>query len=142
MLLFFVLATQLNAQNIETYRQNYLLATEDKGICDSMIKELSDHQDQPILVAYLGAYQSIWANHVLNPISKLSTFRKGKLNIETAILKDAKNIEIRFLRYSIQKKAPKFLNYYKDLKTDRLYILNNKKMVVENSLKELIKHVN
>lgn len=140
--IFFLLAYQLSAQTIEEYRKNYMLATTDKDVCEAMIKQLTNHKNQPLHIAYLGAYQSIWANHVINPISKLSTFKKGKTNLENAISQDNNNIEIRFLRYSIQKNVPKFLNYYQALQADRIYILKNKNLVVDNSLKELIKHVN
>lgn len=139
--LLLLFSSTLFAHNIETYRKNYMRAVEDKTICKSMIEELTKHQKKPIYKAYLGAYQTIWANHAVNPLSKLNTFNKGKTNIEEAIKSDPKNIEIRFLRYSIQVKAPKFLGYHKNLDSDRLFILSNKRLVKEESLNQLIKYV-
>jgi len=140
-LMMLMFSSILFAQNIDTYRNNYMRSVEDKSICKNMIDELTKHQKKPIFKAYLGAYQTIWANHAVNPISKLNTFNKGKSNIEDAIKLDPKNIEIRFLRYSIQVKAPKFLGYHKQIETDRLFILSNKRLIKEESLNQLIKYV-
>lgn len=48
-------------------------------------------------MAYLGGLQTIWANHVFSPISKLNTFKEGKKNIEQAIKKEPENVELRFI---------------------------------------------
>jgi len=112
LIFFLLMTTNLFGQDIEKYRKNYVLAVENKSICDAMIKELTKYDNVPIYNAYLGAYETIWANHAINPISKLSTFKKGKLKLDSAIKADPKRVEIKFLRYSVQSNAPKFLGYY------------------------------
>ena len=107
-----------------------------------MIEELKNHQSESIYKAYLGAYETIWANHAWNPMSKLNTFNQGKSKIEKAVLSSPENIEIKFLRYSIQRNAPKFLNYSKDLETDKNFILKNQHLVKDESLKNLLKNLN
>lgn len=138
---FFFISNFLFSQNLDLYRKNYVSAVSDKKVCEAMIKDLKDHQHIDIYRAYLGAYQTIWANHVINPISKLNTFKKGKNNLELSIKNSPHNIEIKFLRYTIQKKAPKFLGYYENINNDRLFILSNKRTVTDNVLKELLKNV-
>lgn len=105
-----------------------------------MIDSITTTKD-PVYLAYLGAYQTIWANHVINPISKLSTFNKGKKNIENAFLLDQNNIEIRLIRYSIQNNAPKFLGYSNELIRDKNFIERNYQDVKSIELKELINSV-
>ncbi|WP_304342808.1 hypothetical protein [Chryseobacterium koreense] len=79
-----------------------------------------------VYLGYLGAYQTIWANHVFSPLEKLNTFKKGKKNIEQAIKEQPKNAELRFIRFSVQKNAPSFLGYRSNLKEDEEFIRKNR----------------
>jgi hypothetical protein len=91
-----------------------------------------------VMTAYLGGLQAIWANHVNNPISKLNTFTKGKKNIELALKKDSNNVEIRYIRLSIQKNTPAFLGYQSEIKMDQQFIEKNKHKVTSPTLKKNI----
>ena len=140
--LFLLLSPSIFSQNIENYRKNYSLAVKNKSICEAMINDLKNHSKTSLYKAYLGAYQTIWANHVINPINKLNTFQKGKRNLEASIKEDPKNIEMKYLRYTIQKNAPKFLGYHQDLEHDRIFILTNKRYVKDEKLKEFLNTIN
>jgi hypothetical protein len=92
-------------------------------------------------MGYLGGLQTIWANHVFNPINKLKTFKEGKINIEKAIKLDPDNVELRFIRLSIQKNAPSFLGYNSNINSDKEFIKSNQKTIssaiVRNNINEL-----
>lgn len=129
-----------NATDLETIRKNYELAVDDKEICEKMINELSNNSTKNSLyLAYLGAFQTIWANHVFNPISKLKTFKRGKTNIEKAINEDPNNIEIRFIRLSVQKNCPRFLGYDDNIQEDQAFLNNNKKSILSPNLSKMVK---
>lgn len=128
-------------QSLAELRSNYAKAVNDKSVCESMIKQLENNTNSPVYQAYLGAYQTIWANHVINPISKLNTFKKGKNNLEKAINLDQNQIESRYLRYSIQKNAPQFLGYSKNIKEDETFLKNNLKHVQSHELSNAIKSI-
>ena len=99
-LIFAIFSTQnfyVNSININNVRANYEVAVSDKKICKLMLSELCKNES-PVLIAYYGAYQTIWANHVYNPIEKLKTFNKGKGNIDKAIKIKTNNIEIIFIK--------------------------------------------
>lgn len=125
------------ATELETIRKNYQLAPEDKELCREMIVMLQNHDD-PVYMAYLGAFQAIWAKHVFNPIEKLETFRKGKKNIESAIEASSPNVEIRALRLSIQVNAPKFLGYSSNIEEDIEFIEANRQSIRSKTLQALI----
>ena len=72
--------------------------------------------------AYLGAALILKAKHINSPISKLSFFRKGRKKLDDVIDKNPNFVEYRWLRYSLQKNAPGFLNYNKNLNMDSLSI--------------------
>lgn len=105
-----------------------------------MIGEFELSKEKSVIaLAYLGAYQKIWANHVFNPLSKLATFKKGKNNIELAISKEPENVEIRYIRFSVQKNAPSFLGFNNNIKEDRDF-LKTKKTSIQICFKKTLKH--
>lgn len=127
-----------NAQSmdLETVRVNYEKAVSDKKICQAMIEALGTDTENAVHRAYLGGFQTIWAKHNSNPISKLQTFRKGKRNIEDAVMSEPDNVEIRLLRLSVQSNCPSFLGYKKNIEEDKKFILSNTKNITSAFLKE------
>ena len=72
--------------------------------------------------AYFGVATAMYAELVSNPADQLSYFCQGKDKIEKAIANDYWNEELRFLRYSVQDKAPWMLQYHDKLEEDSYYI--------------------
>lgn len=132
--------TCIQAQSIDLdfMRLNYAKAVSDKKLCSQMIEKLKTEKNSPIFLAYLGGLQTIWANHTMNPISKLRTFNKGKKNLNKAVVMASDNIEIRFIRLSVQKNAPTFLGYHQQIETDEMFIEKNKQNITSPSLLQLI----
>lgn len=128
----------INKLTLEDIRQNYQLAVSDKNICRRMISSLEDSQRSPVEQAYCGAFQAIWANHTSSLGEKLSSFNKGKKNIDAAAKKSPQDIEIKFIRLSIQKSSPAFLGYKDKMKEDRTFILNNKQKISSTLLSTMI----
>ncbi|ODS87452.1 MAG: hypothetical protein ABS44_10810 [Chryseobacterium sp. SCN 40-13] len=124
--------------DLSQLRKNYTKVVEDKKLCDRLIQTLEKQNNSATQVAYLGALQTIWAKHTPNPVSKLSTFRRGKNNLEKAVKSEPNNIEIRFLRHSVQKNIPKFLGYSEHIEEDRRFLQKNKHQVPDPDLKNLI----
>jgi hypothetical protein len=124
----FLVSSPVSLVDLENVRQQYEKAPADKEICKNMISSLANAESD-IHLAYLGAYQTIWANHVFNPFSKLSTFREGKANIEQAVLRSKDNAEIRFIRLSVQQNCPRFLGYHDHVEEDRTYLMNHKNTI-------------
>jgi hypothetical protein len=123
--------------DLETIRDNYSLAGKNKSLCKEMIDKLKDCKE-PVRLAYLGAFQAVWAKHTSNPFEKLKTFRTGKKNIEESVLQSPSNAEIRFIRLSIQLNAPKLLGYSDAIEEDKSFIMNNRSSVKSETLKGMI----
>ena len=122
---------------MEIIRSNYSQATDNKILCKEMIEELKNYKE-PTELAYLGAFQTMWAKHTLNPFEKLKTFRTGKKNIEESVALSPSNAEIRFIRLSIQLNAPGFLGYNDDVESDRKFIINNRSSIKSETLQKMI----
>ena len=130
----------LRGQNmdLEYMRLNYEKAVGNKELCRAMIEALISKKDEPVYLAYLSGLQTLWANHTINPISKLGTFKKGRMNLERAVEMAPNNLEIRIIRLSIQKNAPRFLGYYENIKTDEEFIKHHQHNISSASLLRLI----
>ncbi len=119
--------TGFDEPGLDVVRTNYNKVVADKQLCGTMIEELKKTKDNSAThLAYLGALQTIWSNHVFNPISKLNTFKEGRKNIEQAINKEPDNPELRFIRLSVQKNTPSFLGYKANVKEDTEFIKKNR----------------
>lgn len=129
------------AGELDHIRVSYEQAPENKTICRQMIEKLASKKQSPVHLAYLGAFKAIWAKHTLNPISKLSTFKKGKALIEQAVRDDPDNVEIRFVRLSVQKKCPSFLGYNTQIEGDQQFIDANKTRISSAQLKKMLAQI-
>ncbi|MBK6729586.1 MAG: hypothetical protein IPG60_01040 [Bacteroidetes bacterium] len=136
----FILGTSFTTSklSLDDIRRNYQLAVDDKSICRSMIDQLGENTQDNVQLAYRGAFQTIWANHTYNPVSKFNTFNAGKDNIEKAVTLSPNNVEIIFIRYSIQKNIPSFLGYKSNMQSDRKFLQNNLNNISSAELKKMV----
>ena len=115
-------------------------ATSNEEACTKMISLLApfNETNNPLLFGYRGGATMLMAKHVINPFSKLSYFKKGKLMLENAIKADHTNVELRFLRYTIQTNVPGFLNYTSEKNLDRTFITQSLPKLKDQELKKII----
>lgn len=95
-------------------------------------------EDNKTLVAYKGASIVALSRYKKVIGDKAKKFKEGAKMIEFALSSEPDNIEIRLIRLSIQEKAPKIVNYYKNKKEDKDFLLEHYKKQSGN-LKEHIK---
>lgn len=115
-------------------------ATKSEEGCIKLINLLSPYNENnnPLLLGYRGASTMVMAKHAFNPFSKFSYFKKGKNILESAIKADNSNIELRFLRFTIQNNVPGFLNYGSHKKSDKLFLSKYVSEVEDQELKKII----
>jgi hypothetical protein len=73
--------------------------------------------------AYQGALLMRKSGLLKIAAEKLRFFKKGRIKLERALLKDSSNCEYHFLRLTIQEHAPKVVKYRSELEKDKQYIL-------------------
>ncbi len=93
-----------------------------------------------IILCYKGMASMIKAKYAYNPHNKLFYFAKGKELLEKSVSNDFENIEIRFMRFCIQTKAPFFLGYRSSIATDKEFILKRWSLISDIELKTNIKN--
>lgn len=135
LLAFFLMLVGNDASAVERnyLRRSYSQAPTNKALCQSLIADLKNHRRDYVDLAYLGGLQTIWANHVFNPLSKLQTFKEGRSKVEKAVQEAPDNFEVRLVRLSIQKNAPRFLGYYQHIDQDEQF-LRSRLSAVESPL--------
>lgn len=118
----------------------YIQANDHEKVCKEMLTLLKpyDEANNPLYLGYKAGANMIMAKHVKNPITKISWFNKGKKMLETAIKADAKDVELRCLRFGIQSNVPSFLNYKEDISRDKKFILQSYSHVKDPVLRKNI----
>lgn len=124
---------------ISEIRNLHEKAVEQEEAAEKLMQLLKPYNlDEPLLMGYRGAAHMLMAKHVGNPFTKMSHFKKGK-NIFTETIEAApQNVELRFLRFSVQSEAPAFLGYRGNLEEDKAILLNGIHDLENGQLKRLI----
>ncbi|AOW19204.1 hypothetical protein [Urechidicola croceus] len=91
---------------------------------DEFLSKL-ENEESVTLKAYSAIMLFMKSRYVKFPTAKMKYFNKGKKRLEKLINENPDNIEIRYLRFFMQKQIPKFLGYNKNIEEDFLYIMNN-----------------
>jgi len=111
--------------DIDKMRSDYATAVKDKKLFAANLKILENAANSATEKGYLAAYEILWAKHMGNPFTKLGQFKKGKKLLESVIMKYPDNIDLRFIRWSVQTHAPSFLSYSKDRLRDKEFLVRN-----------------
>lgn len=127
------------SQDMNYIRENFLETPTDEGLWKELSKELDKEDCNNLELGYAGGLQMVGAKYSGNPFKKMGEFKKGKKKVEDAIEAEPENIELRYLRLSIQKNAPKFLGYHKEQEEDKAFLKENLDKVRSEELKKLIK---
>ncbi|CAM3991803.1 hypothetical protein MUGA111182_20620 [Mucilaginibacter galii] len=101
-------------------RKQLLLALENRKLTDSLDKVFAVAPNKsPLNVCYFGVIQALKAKHAWNPYYKVKYLNDAEKILQTAVNHEPDNIEIRFMRFSIEHNVPGFLGYTKHLVADR-----------------------
>lgn len=140
--LFLLYSTNMLGQTayLKNVRHLFQKSSLEEKSCNELIVllELLDEKKDPILLGYKGVATMIKAKYVLNPFKKLSYFKKGKTMLENAISEKEDSIELRLLRLGVQKNAPSYLNYNKEVNKDKAFLKLLLPNVTDHYLREHI----
>lgn len=112
---------------MDEIRELFAISSVDESANEKLLEKTKNAQlkENPVLYGYYGAGLMIMANHYTWPGTKLDYFNRGKKLLEKAVNYDYQNVELRFIRYSVQRGAPMMLGYYSDMDSDKKFILKN-----------------
>ena len=141
LLLLFWYGASLAQTPVEMNRDLYIKAASEQRYAEELLESSRElgAAGSMLHLGYQGAANMMMAKHVGNPFSKLSYFKKGKKLLQKAIEEDGDNLELRFLRFSVQSKAPAFLGYRAELEEDKEFILAHFEALQDPQLKEMVR---
>ncbi|MGB7784946.1 MAG: hypothetical protein WBL27_02495 [Salinimicrobium sp.] len=128
----------LQAPSISEVRQLYMQSAEDKAAAKKLLEFSEENEDSALLLGYKAVAEMMMAKHVFNPLSKMSHFSKGKKDFARALDAEPENVEIRFLRFSVQSETPDFLGYKENLEQDKKFLFLNLQSMKDRELKKMI----
>lgn len=133
-------ATNFSEIAVSDLRNLYYKAAFEERAAEDLRKVLSsvDQNSAPLLQCYKGAAYMIEAKYAFNPFTKVAKFRKGKSAIEYAIKQEPKDLEMRFLRFSIQTNLPLLLGYHQHIEVDKRVLLDEVMKLNDPELKKNI----
>ena len=125
-------------EEIQDIKKAMVRAVGSSGVTDSLYTKLvSQKSKNALIIAYVGTLEALKAKHSWNPYNKIKYVAQSWSTMKIAVDKESDNLEIRFMRFSIQHYTPAFLGYSKDLEEDRKVIVaqfTNKTFGTANSL--------
>lgn len=131
------------APDLKKIREDYIASISNSEKADALCSQLQSIKNpDAIILAYLGSAQAIKAKHAWNPVNKMSYLKQGFNTINKAVSKDPNQLEVRFLRFSLQFYVPGFLGYSKNIETDKdkiISLLQNEKNSNLNIDKKILK---
>lgn len=142
MMLFFAILAMTtvsvsDASLLETLRKNYEASSKSEKICNQMLKSIPASCSNTEK-GYKGALLMMKAAYAWMPTDKLNYFNQGKALLEEAIRKEPSNVELRYIRFSVQESVPSFLGY-DHRKEDRTFLENQLPLIKDVSLKNMIR---
>lgn len=142
-LFFCCIAFTANAITIDEIRTKFKLAVENAEVTETLSTQLRRIPNPDALtLAYIASLDALKAKHNWNPAVKIEFMDSFEKKINKAVNTMPSNIEIRFLRYSIQSNTPAFLGFSKNLQEDRNVMVSaftNKSLM--NSNKKLLSDI-
>ncbi|UXX78247.1 hypothetical protein N7E81_12855 [Reichenbachiella carrageenanivorans] len=129
-----------SSPELEKLRRQYLLAATDKKYMSELATTCQENANQthPTNQGYCIMIHFLEAKHAINPYKKLSEFNKGKSSLDSLIIYHNTNIELRYLRLSMQERVPVFLGYSNQIESDEDYITTNIQSISDSSTYQLI----
>jgi hypothetical protein len=128
----FFLMTFINP-DLETIRDLYAKSVYSEKTTKILIEKADGFDNKPLATAYKAAGLALMAKHKFSPWDKMSYLKKASELFEEAVKSDLNNVEVRFLRLSIEVNTPSFVGMSKNVQTDSQAIIRNYKNFASKS---------
>ena len=125
LLLFSLILFHPNSNVDEVRNQFPEIYSEEQA--DHFIEQLNK-DDSPEGKGYTAAMFFMKSRFVKWPFTKMKYFKEGKSILDETINENPANIEIRYIRFLMQKQIPDFLGYHENISEDFQVIVNGFKM--------------
>ncbi len=110
-----------NVSDIQHLRNEFNIAITNKENANKLYFQLSALKPakNTLQYAYLGATEALLAKHAINPFSKLSYVNSAMRKLNMAVELNKNDIEIRYMRFSVESNMPAYLGYNEHIEVDK-----------------------
>lgn len=125
--MFCILALLLQAQtiSIQTLRLNYAEIINDEKQCQVYLHYFKNLKNTTTTEkAFWAALTASSAQFIANPFTKIKIVKQAHQLFDDAILKDAANPELRYLRITVEQNTPRILGLSTHIDEDKKILLN------------------
>lgn len=111
--------------DLAAYRKLLDDSLENKAAAKQFYEQMQQvkESDEPVLLGFRAMSELMLCKHLLNPMSKLSHFNRGRDLLESAIKRTPKDPELLFFRLSTQSNVPSILRYSRNINEDKLLLI-------------------
>lgn len=111
--------------DVNFLRQEYYKCVSDADRTHTLYHKLvALKSNKPLVIGFIGALEALKAKHAWNPYKKMEHLNAAIVTLDKAIKAEPDNIEIRFLRYTVEYFVPAFLGYSKHIAEDKRVIIS------------------
>lgn len=112
------------SDDISKIRSYYLKGSSDTKSANELMNATTG-KTEALYKAYNGTAWGFKAKHSANPVKKLEYVKKGLALLNEAVLADAINVEIRFLRFSVEENIPSIVSFKSHVEADKKMIIGS-----------------
>ncbi len=123
-LLALVVMSFTTASDLSSIRSAYLKGSTDESSAESLMS-LTNGKTDAIYKAYNGVAWGFKAKHSYNPVNKLDYVNKCIKLLNEAASAKSTDVEIRFLRFSVEENLPSIVSFTSHITDDKNYIISN-----------------
>lgn len=138
---FFILfVATAQSQDLQQIRSQYPIAKDSEEITSQLDAQLDNYSGSQVeLMAYKGAVKTLKAKFAKKIRDKKEYFKEGVTQIEKALKTEPENVELHYIRMTVQENAPRIVGYHDEIDNDKDFILQNFSTISDFEIKNVIK---
>lgn len=107
-------------------RMGFYNAVQDSQQAEVLLKKINEIKPKSALITvYNGATCAIMAKNKWNPFSAVKLLKKSNEEMNKAVKYSPENLEIRFIRFAVQKNIPSYLGFSENIDEDKKYLIKH-----------------
>lgn len=136
-----------NDSILEKLRPEYMKALHDFEFAPAVYEKFEAVENPSArLLGYKGALEAIMTRTTWNVFKKIGYLNKSQISFNKAVEIDPNNVEVRFMRLSVEHEIPGYLGYSSHMKEDKEFVVKhitqfNPSKMDQQILKEILAFV-
>lgn len=111
---------------LDEVRMGFYNAVQDSQQAENLLKQIKKIKPKSALITvYSGATCAIMAKNKWNPFSAVKLLKKSNEEMNNAVKLAPTNLEVRFIRFAVQKNIPNYLGFSNNVEEDKKYLIKH-----------------